>query len=177
MKLNFTDSIIRENLLKGQFGIEKENIRINKMGQLSQIKHPFKNPQIDRDFCESQVEFITHTHDSIKEVLDELVNLQNQSAEKLLDLQSGEEYLWPFSNPPKLNTEDEIIIADFQGDLAEKTMYRQYLAKKYGKKKMLFSGIHFNFSLSEELIYYLYDISNGNCKIHGSFSNLRMIFI
>lgn len=135
MQIHFNNKQIKNNLLKGQFGLEKENIRINQKGALSKIKHPFNNPQIDRDFSESQIEFITNKHNSIQSMLKELIDLQKQSAEKLLNLKSGEEYLWPFSNPPQIKNDEHIIIADYHGDLAEKTVYRQYLAKKYGKRK------------------------------------------
>lgn len=171
MQIHFNNKQIKNNLLKGQFGLEKENIRINQKGALSKIKHPFNNPQIDRDFSESQIEFITNKHNSIQSMLNELIDLQKQSAEKLLNLKSGEEYLWPFSNPPQIKNDEHIIIADYHGDLAEKTVYRQYLAKKYGKKKMLYSGIHFNFSFPEELLKQLYKTENDKNEKYMTFKN------
>lgn len=171
MKINLTNPTIQKNLLKGQFGLEKENIRINNKGELSQEKHPFtNNPQIDRDFSESQIELITKPHNTTKETLNDLTQLQKQTAEKLLQLKTGEEYLWPFSNPPKI-TENQIKIAQYTGDKKEKTIYRQYLAKKYGKKKMLYSGIHYNFSFSQTLIKTLYKTENNNKKNYTQFKN------
>jgi len=43
MQIHFNNKQIKNNLLKGQFGLEKENIRINQKGALSKIKHPFNN--------------------------------------------------------------------------------------------------------------------------------------
>ena len=67
-------------------------------------------------------------------------------------LKSGKEYIWNFSNPPYIKSEDDISIAKFGGRLKGKELYREYLSKKYGKKKMLFSGIHFNFSFTEQYL-------------------------
>jgi glutamate--cysteine ligase len=80
---------------------------------------------------------------------------------KLLYLNTGKEFLWPFSNPPYVKNEDDIPIASYQGSLHGKTMYREYLAKKYGKRKMLFSGIHFNFSFSDEFLQAGYEGSDS----------------
>lgn len=70
----------------------------------------------------------------------------------LLHLKTGKELLWPFSNPPYVLGENDIHIANYKGKLRGKELYREYLAEKYGKRKMLFSGIHFNFSFSETIL-------------------------
>ena len=62
------------------------------------------------------------------------------------------EYLWPFSNPPYIRNEEDVPVAIFEGELAPKTEYREYLSDRYGRYKMTFSGIHFNYSFSEELL-------------------------
>ena len=46
----------------------------------------------------------------------------------------------------------DIPIAQYYGDEADKTLYRNYLAQRYGRYKMTFSGIHFNYSFSEEML-------------------------
>ncbi len=61
-----------------------------------------------------------------------------------------------FSNPLYFENDDEIPIAHFTGSLSHKENYREYLSSKYGKRKMLFSGIHFNFSFGETLINELF---------------------
>lgn len=70
----------------------------------------------------------------------------------LLHLKTGKELMWPFSNPPYVLGEKDIPIASYEGVLRGKELYREYLAGKYGKRKMLFSGIHFNFSFSEKIL-------------------------
>ena len=53
------------------------------------------------------------------------------------------------------------MIADFRGKQAFKRDYRVKLESRYGKKTMLYCGIHLNFSFSEKLISSLYDAENG----------------
>ena len=62
------------------------------------------------------------------------------------------EYIWPFSNPPYIRNENDIPVAAFDGQEQFKTVYRDYLSDKYGRYRMAFSGIHVNFSFSEELL-------------------------
>lgn len=141
------------NMYKATFGIEKESLRIDKEGFLSHTAHPFQvNSHIDRDFCENQVEIITDVWDSTDAVFKQISDLHRAVVNKLRELETGEELLWQFSNPPYVKDESDIPIASYKGNLKGKEIYRKYLAEKYGKKKMLFSGIHFNFSFGDELI-------------------------
>ena len=149
-----------ENILKyGNFGLEKENIRVNSKGELSLRKHPkiFKedNPYISRDFSESQVEMITPTCDSIDEVYDFMENLNNIVISEL-----DNEYLWPQSNPPIL-PDDESLIPVAQLEDIELRKYREELVKKYGAKKQLISGVHFNFSFKDEVLEKMYELSDS----------------
>ena len=140
-------------MLEGYFGLEKESLRVTPQGFLAHTKHPFPdNPRIERDFCENQVELITGAADSTEKAWQELKDLQKQAASTLAHLKTGKELLWPCSNPPYVRGAKDISIASYQGKLQGKTAYREYLAAKYGKKKMLFSGIHFNFSFSEAFL-------------------------
>lgn len=153
MSFNFDNQNIINNMYKGSFGIEKESLRVNKDGFLSHTSHPFgSNPHIDRDFCENQVEIVTDAFGDTSSVFNQLSDLHNTVVKKLLNLESGGEILWLFSNPPYVKGESDIPIASFKGSLTGKETYRKYLAEKYGKKKMLFSGIHFNFSFADELL-------------------------
>jgi glutamate--cysteine ligase len=70
-----------------------------------------------------------------------------------------DEYLWFQSLPCILPDSSKIPIAKYKGkELAEESMeYRKGLAKKYGLRKQLISGIHFNFSFNDELIEKLYE--------------------
>ena len=153
MGFDFNDSSIRKYMYLGNFGLEKESLRVNSEGFLAHTKHPFPNhPNIDRDFCENQVELITNVHDSVDGMYGELETLHKQVVKTLFNMPAGREFLWPFSNPPYVKGEKDIPIASFDGKLKGKERYREYLASKYGKKKMLFSGIHFNFSFSDALL-------------------------
>ena len=163
MGFNFDNQLIKNNMYKGSFGIEKESLRINEYGFLSHTKHPFyNNSHIDRDFCENQVEIVTDVCNSTYSVYKNLEELHNTVVKALIELKSGKELLWHFSNPPYIKGENDIPIASFKGSLKGKELYRQYLAKKYGKKKMLFSGIHFNFSFDDELINIAFKNSSDN---------------
>lgn len=151
--LKFSPELIKQNMDKGEFGFEKEGLRIDGEGHLSHTKHPFgEQPGITRDFCENQVELITDVFDSAEKALQHLGQLQTQVVEKLCTLEKGKELLWPFSNPPYVKGEADIPVAQFGGAQRDKTEYRNYLAEKYGKKKMLFSGIHFNYSFAEKML-------------------------
>lgn len=168
--MNFDNEIVKQHMYEGSFGLERENLRVDANGFLSHTKHPFGNePGISRDFCENQIELITNAEGSAKGVVNELGRLHRIVAEKLLTLESGSEYIWSFSNPPYVKGEDDIPIASFSGAQRQKSIYRQYLAEKYGKKKMLFSGIHCNYSFSDELLSGAY-IESG-CKTLQEYKN------
>ena len=144
---------MKDLIWEAKFGIEKESLRVTPEGFLAHTPHPFPdNPKIERDFCENQVEVITGADNSVEEMYAELCRLQTAVLRTMKTMPGGPEYLWPFSNPPYVKGETDIPIAVFEGDLKEEQIYREYLAEKYGKKKMLYSGIHFNFSFGEELL-------------------------
>lgn len=150
--LHIDNDTVRQHLLEGHFGLEKESLRILENGKFAHTRHPFPDDaHIVKDFCENQTEINTGVHDSIAEAVEELTF---HSGRILASLQarSPREYLWPFSNPPYIENERDIPVALFEGDNVSKTMYRDYLSDKYGRYKMTFSGIHVNFSFSEELL-------------------------
>lgn len=134
----------------GKFGIERETLRVDAHGRLAQTPHPFGNDEnITRDFCENQIELVTPVCHSVKEAVEALSELDKTAREELA--KNGEN-IWLYSNPPHFDSEEDIPIADFTGDHSSKRAYREVLQQKYGKKLMLFSGIHFNFSFAEEFI-------------------------
>ncbi|MCH5265413.1 MAG: hypothetical protein J1F02_05910 [Lachnospiraceae bacterium] len=148
-----SDDLIKRHMEKGEFGLEKESLRIDENGFLSHTKHPFgEESNITRDFCENQTELITDVFDNVDDVLRHLRQLQTKVQQTLQQLDTGREFLWPFSNPPYVRGEKDIPIAQFKDEQAEKTRYRNYLAEKYGKRKMLFSGIHLNYSLADGML-------------------------
>ncbi|MBQ9905479.1 MAG: glutathione synthase [Oscillospiraceae bacterium] len=157
--------------LSGCFGIERETLRVDSAGRLAQTPHPFAyDPHITRDFCENQIELVTPVADSIDGALQYLGALDQQVREVLS--QNGET-LWLYSNPPHFDSADEIPIADFTGDHSSKRQYREILEKKYGKKLMLFSGIHFNFSFPEDYLHTL-NTENQDFRIFRDALYLRL---
>ena len=55
--------------------------------------------------------------------------------------------------PPHFDDEDEISIARYgKSNLAKfKTTYRQGLSQRYGRSMQAIAGLHFNYSLSDEI--------------------------
>lgn len=155
----------REELLKGNFGLERETLRVDGEGKLALTKHPevfeckISHPYITTDFSESQIELITPIVNTLEELYSFVNSLYDITALELKD-----EYLWPQSMPCSIPEDDLIPIADYgkckNGEVASN--YRKKLLKKYGGKKQLISGIHYNFSFNEDLIKDLYEkIGNG----------------
>lgn len=143
---------VKKRILEGNFGLEKESLRINQDGTLAHTLHPFTDDaHIVKDFCENQTEINTSVHTSAKEAIEELEFHNGRIYEKLKSLPKRE-YLWPFSNPPYIENESDIPVAVFEGIKVSKTAYREYLSAKYGRYKMTFSGIHVNYSFSEKLL-------------------------
>lgn len=134
----------------GKIGLELESQRIDPTGRLSRTRHPFSSDShIVRDFGEAQLEINTIPAESPEAALESLHALLGSVHHRLRE---RGELLWPFSNPPIIGSEEDIEIAFFTGEARAKYQYRRYLAQKYGKYQMTYSGIHFNYSFSEELL-------------------------
>ena len=160
-----------EYYYSGKFGIERETLRVDSQGRLARTAHPFGDDEhITRDFCENQIELVTPVAGSIREALGYLAELDERARKKLAE---NRESIWLYSYPPHFDSEDEIPIADFTGDLSSKRAYREVLKKKYGKKLMLFSGIHFNFSFPDELLHEL-NTDNGDFRAFKDELYLRL---
>lgn len=147
-------------LLRSAIGLEKENIRVHEDGNFVLTPHPFgnkaKHPFILTDFSESQVEIGTEVCANPDQVYDQLENLHDIVTTTIAVEYSETEYLWPISNPPIIADEKRIPIAKYDDENKAKETYREYLADKYGKKIMLYCGIHYNFSFDEQLIFRLH---------------------
>ncbi|MBQ9015791.1 MAG: hypothetical protein IJ109_06680 [Firmicutes bacterium] len=163
MRLHSENSNIRQYMLEGMTGLELESHRIDRNGRLAQTPHPFSgDPYIDRDFSEAQIEINTPPKDNPTEALG---FLHDQLSIVHRKLQAQQELLWPFSNPPVIGSEEDIPIARYEGDLAPSYHYRVYLAERYGKYKMTYSGIHFNYSFDEALLRRNYEIERRQGEI------------
>lgn len=162
--MSILESVIRENSLgrdmkNGRFGIEKESLRVKENGELATTPHPeifgekTKNQYITVDFSESQIEMITPIQNSVKEAYNFLKNIHEIVATNLEN-----EYLWSQSVPPILPSEELIPIGKFPEN-KELEEYRENLSLKYGRKKQLLSGVHFNFSFEEDFLKELYNLT------------------
>lgn len=177
--MNTIEKIIKENSLgadikKGRFGIEKESVRVNENGELATTPHPeifgekTENPYITVDFSESQIEMITPTVNSVEKAYDFLRNIHEIVATNLKD-----EYLWSQSVPPILPSEELILLGKFPQN-KELERYREKLALKYGRKKQLLSGIHFNFSFDDEFLKELYELSKEKISFKEFKNNIYL---
>lgn len=144
----------RSLLNQGLRGIEREALRIDGRGHLATTPHPRKlgaaltHPQITTDYSEALLEIITPpTHDAA-EVLKSLDTLH-----RFVFAGLGDEMMWSHSMPCSLPKEEDIPIAWYgtshMGML--KHVYRRGLAVRYGKAMQCIAGIHYNFSIAEEL--------------------------
>ena len=139
-------------LSQGDFGLEKENLRIDKDGKLALTPHPAifgdksENQYITTDFSESQMELITPPLPSIDAVYEFMQTLHNVVSNEL-----GDEMLWPQSLPPILPTENQIPIAQYNDTSKELEDYRNAISEVYGKHRQMICGVHFNISLTDEL--------------------------
>ena len=153
---------LKDLLLRSAIGLEKENIRVHADGNFVLTPHPFGNkarhPFILTDFSESQVEIGTEVCANPDQVYDQLENLHDIVTTTIAVENEEREYLWPISNPPLISSEEEIPVAKYDEENKGKETYREYLADKYGKKIMLYCGIHYNFSFNENLIFRLHQI-------------------
>ncbi|MCP5480565.1 MAG: glutamate--cysteine ligase [Spirochaetales bacterium] len=154
-------------------GLERECLRINEQGQLSERPHPaglgssLTHPYITTDFSESQLEYTTAPHRTFTGALRELEQLQAYTCRKL----EGE-LLWPLSMPARLPPEDQIPIAHYGTSEAgmKRTIYRRGLAHRYGRRMQTISGVHYNVSFGQSLWKFLHAL---DYKKNGSPSALR----
>lgn len=166
-RFKINGSLLKGNTwLKGLFGVEKENIRVDRHGVIAQTPHPaifgdkLNHSYITTDFSESQVEMITPPLPSIAQTLGFLETIHD-----IVSLELDDEYLWPQSIPPILPNENLIPIAKYANGGRKENEYREKLALKYGRKKQAISGIHFNISLDETLLEMLYQNTSGAISI------------
>ncbi len=134
-------------------GLEKESLRIDKTGILSETPHPLAlgsaltHPSITTDYSEALLEFVTPVHDSVEQLLTDLSDLHSFTYQHL----DGEK-LWVNSMPCILKSESSIPIAQYgSSNIARmKQVYRLGLSYRYGSLMQSIAGIHLNFSLADE---------------------------
>lgn len=133
-------------------GLEREAVRTDARGRMAATRHPkalgspLTHPSITLDYSETQLEFVTPPlprEASGRTYLEKLIAWSSR--------QIGNEFLWPFSMPPRVPAHARIPLADF-GTSAEATkrmLYREGLKQRYGGAVQTISGIHYNFSLAD----------------------------
>jgi len=142
------------SVLTGLRGIERETLRVDPRGHLAATPHPrplgsaLTHPQITTDYAEALLEFITPAESDIATTVDKLDGIHRFAYSKL-----GDELLWSQSMPCQLPGEEEIEIAWYgKSNLGMlKHVYRRGLALRYGKAMQCIAGIHYNYSLNEDL--------------------------
>jgi glutamate--cysteine ligase len=137
-------------------GIEKESLRMQADGFISKTDHPailgsaLTHPRITTDYSEALVELITPPCESAQEALACLRDLHQVTLQALPD----GETLWPLSMPCMLDKdEDKIRLAEYgTSNLGKfKTLYRNGLGVRYGRRMQTIAGIHYNLSFPDTL--------------------------
>ncbi|MDH6149618.1 MULTISPECIES: glutamate--cysteine ligase [Paraburkholderia] len=145
----------RDVLIRGLRGIERESLRVTRNGQLAMTPHPralgsaLTHPSLTTDYSEALLELITPAEQDAAETLAQLDVLH-----RFVYAELGDEILWNHSMPGLLPaTDDGIPIAHYGtsniGKL--KYVYRVGLALRYGRTMQCIAGIHYNYSLSEDV--------------------------
>ena len=134
-------------------GIEREALRILPEGKLSEHGHYYQlgsaltHGQITTDYSETLLEFITPVSHSPEQAIAQLQDIQKYTFDNI----EGE-LLWPMSMPCFVDDAENIPLAQFgSSNIGKmKTVYRQGLKNRYGSMMQVISGIHFNFSFSQD---------------------------
>ena len=159
------------HLLSGGFkGIEKESLRINAQGLISQATHPhalgsaLTHSQITTDYSEALIELITSPYADIKNTLDELQKIHQFVYENL-----GQEQLLCASMPCGIDGDESIRIAEYgTSNIGRmKHVYRHGLWHRYGRTMQAIAGIHFNYSVPQHLWNFLHEKQGGNQSLEA----------
>lgn len=141
-----------KSLAQSRRGVEREALRIEKDGALSQKAHPealgsaLTHETITTDFSESLLEFITPPALHSATTLEQLQDIHKYVANNI-----DGELLWPMSMPCFIEDEDSIPIANFgESNVGKmKRVYRVGLKNRYGSMMQAIAGVHYNFSFSD----------------------------
>ncbi|MDR5737078.1 glutamate--cysteine ligase [Caballeronia sp. LZ016] len=141
-------------LRQGLRGIEKESLRVTPNGELAMAPHPrslgsaLTHPLITTDYSEALVELITPAEADAAHAIERLDAIHRFAYAHL-----GDELLWNNSMPNALPPDDQIPIGQYGtsniGRL--KHVYRQGLSLRYGRTMQCIAGIHYNYSLDDQV--------------------------
>ncbi len=130
-------------LRKIRRGVEKESLRVDVNGTLSQLPHPpglgspLTHPSITTDYSEALLEFITPVEGSVAGVLDQLEKTHRFAYQHL-----HQERLWVTSMPCIVHGDNSIPIARYgSSNIGQmKHFYRVGLGLRYGTRSATTSG-------------------------------------
>lgn len=136
---------------QGKIGLEKEGLRVDRLGRIAQTPHPQRlgspltHPYITTDYSEALLELITPPSDSGQQAIDFLHELHRFVYQQLDD-----ELMWNASMPCVVYGESSIPLARYGSSHAAemKTVYRRGLGLRYGRIMQVIAGVHFNHSFS-----------------------------
>ena len=170
---------LKPELLQGMLrGIEKESLRMQADGFISQTDHPAElgsaltHPRITTDYSEALIELITPPCESPQDALSCLRDLHQVTHQAL----PMGETLWPLSMPCMLDTdEDKIRLAQYgSSNLGKfKTLYRHGLGVRYGRRMQTIAGIHYNLSFPDAL----WDAWQNEESAHNAISQTKQNFV
>ena len=134
-------------------GYERECLRVDANGQLAHTPHPLAlgskltHPWITTDYAEPLLEFITPPSQDPAFPLAFLRDIHRFTAAQL-----NGETMWAGSMPCVLGDDKDIPIADYGNSNAAKfkSVYREGLSLRYGRKMQTIAGAHYNWSLPDE---------------------------
>ena len=150
----FADPAARALLANNLMGLEKETLRVTQNGSVADTPHPaalgsaLTHPYITTDFSEALVELVTPALPTPGQVLDLLRDL-HLFVYRHIDA----ERLWGTSMPCVLGGGGGIPLAQYGNSNAAqmKTVYRRGLGNRYGRVMQIIAGVHFNFSVADDL--------------------------
>lgn len=156
-------------LAGGNIGLEKESLRVDRGGEISQNPHPARlgsaltNPYITTDYSEALLEFITPPLQGVSATLEFLKKIHQFVYTQLED----DELLWDASMPCVVAGEASIPIAQYgNSNLGMmKTVYRRGLGYRYGKMMQVIAGVHFNYSVHDSFWPYYREFLNQGAPL------------
>lgn len=133
-------------------GLEKESLRVSPDGRLAATPHhagfgaALTHPWITTDYSEALIELITPATLSIAETLAFLDDIHRHVYATM-----GDELLWVNSMPCLLGEDGDIPLAQYgHSNIGRmKTLYRQGLGVRYGRRMQTIAGIHYNLSFPD----------------------------
>lgn len=158
----------------GLKGIEKESLRLDMDGYLSQQDHPaglgsaLSNRFITTDFSEALLEFVTPAYSSTWEALHFLCDVHQFTYARLEN-----ELLWAASMPCRIPQDAQIPLARYgTSNVGQmKTIYRRGLGYRYGRHMQTIAGVHFNYSLPDSFWQHYQSIVGRDGSEHDFRSN------